>query len=165
MEITSTLCDCLHTSISKTVWKSCLEFFFIDETNLWEINIYCTRHDSDESDDTEEKMYWWHWILCTEKMIPSFCLYATKLLFNTLINCFIFLVYHLYQLSTSLLYMRASAVMMVLQLFLSVESLLLSALWFRILKTLVGLNLPFDFLSSFRPSFWNSEERCHSRKQ
>lgn len=39
------------------------------------------------------------------------------------------------------------------QLFLSMESLL------SILKSLMGLNFPFDFFSSFSPSFLNSEER------
>lgn len=142
----------LHTSTNTSMWYN-------------KNNKYSLRMGDGESDDTEERMYWWHWILCAEEMIPSFCLDATKLLFNTLINCLIFLVYHLYQPSTALLYTRAPAVTTVLQLFLSVESLLLSALWCRILKTLVGLNRPFDFLSSFRPSFWNSEERCHSRER
>lgn len=33
-------------------------------------------------------------------------------------------------------------------------------LWFNSLKTLDELNFPFDLLSSFSPSFWNSEERA-----
>lgn len=59
--------------------------------------------------------------------------------------------------------MRVSAV--AVQLFLSTEFLVLSALWCSILNTLVALNFPFDFFSSFSPSFWNSEERYHSYVQ
>lgn len=49
--------------------------------------------------------------------------------------------------------------MAVLQLFLSMESLLPSDLWFNSLKNFDGLNFPFDFTSSFSPSLWSSAER------
>lgn len=73
----------------------------------------------------------------------------------------IFQFYHL-KVEMSLLSMR---VLIVLQLFLSMEPLVPSALCFSILKTVVGLNFPFDFFSSFSPSFWNSEERYRSKTQ
>lgn len=55
---------------------------------------------------------------------------------------------------------EASAAMMVHQLFLSIEFLLHSTLWFSLLKTLLGLNFPLDLLSSFSRSFCKPMERC-----
>lgn len=128
-----------HKGISKTVQnKSCISWLRLTNTYLlriWEMGRVMTEKRKSIADSV-----------------------------NALMNCFILdhlLLFYITFISYRQvwLYMRAAAVMAVLQLFLSVESLLLSALWFRILKTLEGLNFPFDSLSSFSPSFWNSEER------